>query len=169
MNHWRIEPLDRSHEREEFCCGKAPLDEFLRALVSQYEKRRLGRTYVAVLPTQKRVWGYYTLASGSFPFQNLPKGIAKKLPKHPVPVVHIGRLAVDQSIHGQGLGKELLKDAFQRCLALSDQLGVFAVEVLAIDAEARDFYLKYGFQSLPDNERHLFIPLKTIAESTGTS
>jgi GNAT superfamily N-acetyltransferase len=169
MKKWQIEPLDRSHEREEFCCGKAPLDEFLRALVSQYEKRRLGRTYVAVLPPQKRVWGYYTLASGSVPFQNLPKEIAKKLPKHPVPVVHLGRLAVDQSVHGQGLGKELLKDALQRCLALADQLGIFAVEVLAIDATARDFYTRYGFQPLPDHDLHLFLPLKTIAETTRTS
>src|SRR5437870_4109190 len=67
MSEWHIEPLDRSHQRGEFCCGKAPLDEFLRSLVSQYEKRKLGKTYVAVQPNEKKVCGYYTLASGSIP------------------------------------------------------------------------------------------------------
>ncbi len=87
MDEWLIEPLDSSHQRGEFSCGKGPLDNFLRALVSQYEKRKLGRTYVAVRLREKRVYGYYTLASGTVAFQNLPAVAAKKLPKHPVPVM----------------------------------------------------------------------------------
>jgi GNAT superfamily N-acetyltransferase len=162
MGEWQIEPLDRSHQRGDFCCGKAPLDDFLRSLVSQYDKRKLGRTYVAVLPSDKKVSGYYTLASGSIPFQNLPPPIAKKLPKHPVPVALLGRLAVDRAVQGRHLGEELLIDALRRCLELSDQLGIFAVEVMAIDPEAKHFYLRYGFVPLLDNDLHLFLPMKTI-------
>lgn len=162
MDDWRIERLDRSHQRDDFCCGKALLDQFLRTLVSQYEKRRLGRTYVAVRGSAKRVDGYYTLASGSVPFQNLPAEAGKKLPRHPVPVILLARLAVDQAAHGQGLGKLLLTDALQRCLDLSEHLGCHAVEVVAIDQQAEAFSQKYGFVSLSDQELHLYLPMATI-------
>lgn len=162
MTDWRIERLDRSHARGEFCCGKAPLDEFLHSLVSQYEKRNLGRTYVAVKESAKRVYGYYTLASSAVPFAHVPSKIARKLPRHPVPVALLARLAVDQAAQGQGLGAELLMDALRRCRELAAALGIFAVEVLAIDDEARRFYEKYGFAPLLDDERHLYLPMKTL-------
>jgi GNAT superfamily N-acetyltransferase len=167
MADWRIERLDRTHERGEFCCGKAPLDAFLRSLVSQYEKRNLGRTYVAVKEGEKRVYGYYTLASSAVPFAHVPTKIARKLPRHPVPVALLARLAVDQAAQGQGLGAELLIDALRRCRELAAALGIFAVEVLAIDDEARRFYEKYGFTSLVDDERHLYLPMKTLETALG--
>ncbi len=167
MADWRIEPLDRSHERGEFCCGKAPLDEFLRSLVSQYEKRNLGRTYVAVRDNEKKVYGYYTLASSAVQFVNVPPKIARKLPRHPIPVALLARLAVDRSAQGQGLGAELLMDALRRCLDLAKALGIFAIEVLAIDDEARRFYEKYGFTPLLDDERHLYLPMKTVESELG--
>jgi GNAT superfamily N-acetyltransferase len=163
MAKWLIERLDSIHDRGEFCCGKAPLDNFLRSLVGQYEKRHLGRTYVAVLPGEKRVQGYYTLASGSVSFQHLPAGAAKKLPKHPVPVILLARLAVDQAAQGQGLGELFVLDALKRCLDLSEKLGAHAIEVDALDATAKEFYLKYGFVSLQDNELHLYLPMGTVA------
>jgi GNAT superfamily N-acetyltransferase len=162
VGEWLIERLDRSHERGEFHCGQAQLDQFLHALVGQYEKRKLGRTYVAVRPAQKRVDGYYTLASGAITFQHLPAKVAKKLPRHPVPVALLARLAVDQSMQGRGLGKILLMDALKRCLDLSCQLGIHAVEVDAIDQPARAFYEKFGFVPLRDNALHLYLPIATI-------
>jgi GNAT superfamily N-acetyltransferase len=167
MADWRIERLDASYQREDFCCGKASLDEFVRTLVNQYEKRRLGRTFVAVRRGEKKVLGYYTLASGSVPFENLPPAVAKKLPKHPVPVALLGRLAVDQRAQRQGLGELLMVDALRRCLTLADELGIFAVEVAAADAEAKGFYLEYGFVPLVDDELHLYLPMKTIAAAFG--
>jgi GNAT superfamily N-acetyltransferase len=167
MAEWHFEPLDRSHQRGEFCCGKAPLDEFLRTRVSQYDKRKLGRTYVAVRSDDKRVLGYYTLASSAIPFENLPPSASKKLPRHPVPVVLLARLAVDQSVQGQGLGRDLLIDAFRRCLDLETRIGVHAVEVDAIDDQARQFYVKYGFMALLDNELHLFLPISKIEKAFG--
>ena len=164
MAEWHIKPLHASHERGEFSCGKPLLDDFLRLRVSQYEKRRLGRTYVALFPGAKTVAGYYTLAAGAIAVANLPPDVAKRLPKHPVPVILLGRLAVDHKASGQGLGKALLRDAMLRSLELSEQLGLFAVEVLAIDTDAREFYAKYGFVPLADNDLHLFLPIKTIEE-----
>ncbi len=165
MAEWRIERFTRSHDREGFTCGKPPLDEFLRRLVTQYEKRGLGRTYVAVLPGETRVCGYYTLASGKVAFQNLPKSLAKKLPKHPVPVVLIARLAVDRNSQRQGLGEALLINALERCLGLAQSIGVHAVEVDAIDAQAQAFYQKYGFVPMLDNDLHLYLPVDTIQDA----
>jgi len=167
MAEWLVERLDRSHVRDEFHSGKEPLDHFLHALVSQYEKRKLGRTYVAVLPGEKRVCGYYTLASGAVSFQHLPAKAAKKLPRHPVPVTLLGRLAVDQSVQGKGLGRFLLTDALKRCLDLSGRLGIHAVEVHAIDQGARAFYEKFGFVALQDSELHLYLPPATIEGAFG--
>jgi GNAT superfamily N-acetyltransferase len=162
MAEFRIEPLGPDHERAEFCCGRQPLDEFIRTLVSQYEKRNLGRTYVALRGDENRIWGYYTLASGAVSFQTVPKKVSRKLPKHPVPVALLGRLAVDQSAQGQSLGEMLLIDALRRCLNLSEQLGVYAVEVHALDVQAKSFYEKYGFVPLLDNDLHLYLPIATL-------
>lgn len=164
MDEWSIERLNRAHKRDDFCCGKEPLDKFLRLLVGQYERRQLGRTFVAVRPAEKRVHGYYTLASSSVSFQNIPEAIAKKLPRHPVPVVLLARLAVDQKVQGAGLGQLLLLDALQRCLNLSAELGIHAVEVQAVDAEAKRFYQSYGFVALEDDDLHLYLPIRTVED-----
>ena len=169
MYDWRIEQLSRSNDRSAFSCGKSPLDDFIRRFVTQYEKRNLGRTFVAVLEGENRIGGYYTLASSSVTFEHLPEESPRTLPKHPVPVVLIARLAVDTSVQGQKLGEKLLIDALSRCLDLAEQLGVHAVEVDAIDYQARSFYLKYGFVSLTDDPRHLFLPVATIRDALGGS
>jgi GNAT superfamily N-acetyltransferase len=162
MPGWQIEPLAKSHDRSSFYCGEPTLDKFIRELASQYERRDMGRTYVATLPPAQIVLGYYTLAAGAVAFENVPTQSGRKLPRHPIPVVHLGRLAVDQSARGEGLGKYLLLDALQRSLRLSERAGVFAVEVYALSEEARQFYLKYGFTSLSDDTQHLYLPIKTV-------
>jgi len=162
MAEWRIETLSQGHGRAAFSYGRPATDDFIRRLVSQYERRNLGRTYVAGRPGDATVRGYYTLASGAVAFEKLPAPAAKKLPRHPVPVVLLARLAVDQSVQGQALGEALLIDSLHRCLGLADALGIHAVEVHAIDQSARAFYEKYGFVPLLDSELHLFLPFATI-------
>ncbi len=152
MADWRIEPLSKDHDRASFACGKAALDDFLRTRVTQYEKRRLGKTYVAVPSDQKRVIGYYTLAAGSVAFVQMPPDASRKLPKHPVPVVLLARLAVDAAAQGKRVGEALLLDALQRSLEVSSHLGIHAVEVDAIDDDAASFYRKYGFAPLRDDD-----------------
>ncbi len=167
MADWTIEPFGKDHERSGFSCGRTSLDDFIRARVSQYEKRRLGKTFVAVPPGEKRVVGYYTLAAGAVAFEHLPEDASRKLPKHPVPVVLLARLAVDQSAQGKGLGEALLLDALQRALDLSTGLGVHAVEVDAIDDAAAAFYGKYGFVPLLDEPLSLYLPIATIERVLG--
>jgi GNAT superfamily N-acetyltransferase len=164
MADWQIERLQRSHERSGFSCGKPPLDDFIRKLVTQYEQRNLGRTYVAVRQVESQVLGFYTLASGAVPFQNLPDSATKKLPRHPVPVILLARLAVDHRAQVQGLGEALLLDALDRCSNLADSLGVHAVKVEAIDQQARTFYEKYGFVPQLDTGLHLFLSIATIRD-----
>jgi GNAT superfamily N-acetyltransferase len=162
VGDWRIERLDRRHVREGFDCGKPSLNDFLHVLVSQYEKRNLGRTYVVLREGDQRVLGYYTLASGAINAESLPAKQSKKLPRHALPVVLLARLAVDRSVHGKGLGGLLLRDALSRSLDLAERLGIHAVVVDALDAEAKAFYERFGFLPLTDDEMRLFLPLSTI-------
>lgn len=164
MDRWTIERLNGTHEREPFSCGKEPLDKFLKTLVSQYEKRRLGRTVVATNPGEKRVLGYYTIAANSFALSCLAESARKKLPRHPVPTIHLGRLAVDLTCHGRGLGKALLFHFLARAITLSEELGVFAVDVWAMDKDLLPFYEKYGFIPLQDAPLHLYLPMGTVAQ-----
>ena len=163
MADWIIEPFGPRHERAEFRCGRPTLDDFLRFRVGQYEKRRLGKTFVAVRRDAPRVFGYYTLAAGAVAFELLPAELARKLPRHPVPTVLLARLAVEVSAQGQRLGEALLLDALQRSLDLAAGLGVHAVEVEALDETAAAFYRKYGFAPLLDKPMRMFLPLATIA------
>ena len=167
MADWLIEPLAADHERSAFSCGRPPLDDFLRARVSQYEKRRLGRTFVAVPAGSRRVIGYYTLAAGAVAFEHLPPDASRKLPRHPVPLVLLARLAVDLSAQGRRLGEALLLDALDRSLTLSRHLGIRAVRVDALDEPAAPFYRKYGFRTLLDDDRHLDLPIATIENALG--
>ena len=98
-------------------------------------------------------------------FAHLPAKISKKMPKHPIPVILLARLAVDRTMQGKGLGRGLLMDALHRALEVSQSLGVYAVEVDALDQNAKSFYEKYGFAPLPDQELHLYLPMTTIEKT----
>lgn len=159
--NWTVEQLRSDHDRESFDCGKDLLNNFLKNLATQYRKKNLGQTYVAV-DRQKRVLGYFTISTSRVDFENVPDELRRQFPRIPVPVILVGRLAVDQQFQGQGLGKVLLVAALRLSARLANEVGVAAVQVDALDEEARDFYLKYGFTSLADDRRHLYLPIKTI-------
>lgn len=153
-----IEPLMASHSREWFDCGEESLNNFLKRFARQNDEKGLGRTYVAVKVGEPRIYGYYTISSGALSFETIPE----KLPRYPIPVVHLGRLAVDESAKGQRLGKALLADALKRAVSIADQLGIYAVEVYAMTENAREFYLKFGFAALQDDRLHLYLTVKKI-------
>ncbi len=167
MADWVIEPLNKLHHRATFSCGQSSLDDFLRDRVTQYEKRKLGKTFVVVMAGEKQVLGYYTLAAGAIAFQNLPPEVSRKLPKHPVPSILLARLAVDSSAKGKGLGAVLLFDALSRVADVATNLGVYAVEVDAIDESAASFYAKHGFIALADAPLHLFMPIAILEKLRG--
>ena len=164
---WKIEKLAKQHIREKFACGVDQLDEYLKQYARQNEKSGASQAFVAVasddvVAFDSIVLGYYTLSAGAVEFDDIPEELKKRLPRYPIPVAHIGRLAVDRSAQGRGLGEFLLLDALARVIRVSDQIGIVAVEVFATNVAAKRFYEKYGFVSLLDNEQHMYISLKAI-------
>lgn len=157
-----IELLGSGHDRGAFSCGNTLLDEFLRRFANQHADRDFTRTFVATQRGSPAVLGYYSLSAGSLDLELLPESVRRRLPRHPVPVAHLGRLAVDRTVHGQGWGAYLLFDALRRSLRISAEFGVFGVEVFAIDESARDFYRHFGFEALTDDPLHLYLAMKTI-------
>jgi GNAT superfamily N-acetyltransferase len=158
-----IEPLGRHHNREAFSCGIESLDVYLKRQATQDMKRRISRVFVASFPEDPaRIVGYYTLSSLSIDLSALPDQTTRKLPKPPLPAALIGRLAVDTSEQHQGIGKMLLSNAMKRTLAVSDDIGIYAMVVDAINEDAESFYMRYGFSRLTDTAHRLFLPLKYL-------
>ncbi len=151
--------LDTAHDRATFSSGAEPLDRYLREQVTQDIRRRVAACFVAL--ADGRIAGYYTLASASLLLADLPASTGKKLPRYPtVPAVRMGRLAVDESFKGKGLGGALLADALDR--AARSEIAAYALMVDAKDEAAAAFYRHHGFIALPDSPRTLFLPLATV-------
>ncbi len=161
-NAWSIERLGTSHDRTAFDCGNPVLDEWLRLRATQFEKRDLARTYVGTRTGSSMVLGYYAISNHRVVHEALPAGEAKGLPRLDVPVVLLGRLGVDRTVQGQGLGSLLLIDALRRAQHLAEHVGIRAVEVDAIDDAARQFYRRFGFAPLLDDPNHLFLSMQVI-------
>ena len=160
--------LNAGHDRSAFSCGEDSLDEFLKKYATQNAKTGIAKTFVATrppvptAPPATRVIGYYSISSGHVEFDVIPDDLTRRLPHYPIPIVHLGRLAVDESMQGQGLGEHLLLDAMRRIVAASEVVGIHAIEVKALHDRAKSFYLKYGFCELRDDDLRLFIPLSTV-------
>jgi len=163
---FQLAPLDAAHDRTTFNSGSKPLDRYLQEQVTQDVRRRVAACFVALADGQ-RIVGYYTLASASLLLADLPASTGKKLPRYPtVPAVRMGRLAVDQTIKGQGLGGALLADALDR--AARSEIAAYALMVDAKDEAASAFYRHHGFIALPDLPLTLFLPLATVLPSRKT-
>ncbi|MBW0000918.1 MAG: GNAT family N-acetyltransferase [Verrucomicrobia bacterium] len=154
-------PIGNFHVVESFDCGKEPLDVFLKKYASQNEVRFLSRTFV-IAGRDNRVVGYYTLAAAGVAHEEAPLELKKRLPKYPIPMILLARLAIDRNVQGQGLGAALLKDAFRKAAAVSEIVGARALLVHAKDEEAKAWYKKYGFVASPTDPLHLFLPMETI-------
>jgi GNAT superfamily N-acetyltransferase len=150
--------LSQEHDTTNFDCGHGELNTWL-AQQAPASEGQSARTYVVAV--DRRVVAYYCLAAGSVLREGMPSAKLRSGLPQPVPIVVIGRLAVDKGFKGRGFGKGLLKDAVLRCLQASDLVGVRAVVVHAIDDEAVNFYLKFGFRRSPTNERTLILPIET--------
>ena len=164
-DNWQIVRLQRAHRRDTFDCGSSELNEYIRKFARQNDQKGIGRVYVAVYPDEMIVRGYYTLSTSAVEHKTMPEAARKKLPRYPVPTALLGRLAVDESAKGLGLGRELLMDALHRILTASEEVGIHAVEVDAKNRGARAFYAKYGFEPLLDDERHMFISIKAVRKA----
>ena len=156
-----IERLGAHHDAAGFDSGETMLDTFLRKHALNNDRAGLGRTFVAIENGQSQVLGYFTVSTGSVTFDTIPDHSRKRLPRYPIPTVHIGRLAVDLKCQGVGLGEALLVDSLCKAATASKSVGVYAVDVMALHEKAKRFYLKYGFIEMLDQPLHLFLPIAT--------
>lgn len=150
--------LDPSHDTSVFDCNKPPLTDWLRFQAIKNEGKG-SRTYVVC--EGKRVIGYYAIAAGAVERDRAAPNISRNMPD-PIPVFVIGRLAVDRTYWGKGVGEGLLKDALKRALNASREIGARAVLVHAIDDDAAGFYLQYKFKPFPTDARTLYLPIAHI-------
>jgi GNAT superfamily N-acetyltransferase len=159
------EPLHPDHTTERFDCGRESLNLWLTRHASQAAAAGSARTYVIVDGHQSRVVGYHALTAAGLEREAATERVIKGMPRYPVPVVLLARLAVDLSVTSRGLGAWLLSDAMLRTLAAAQTIGVRALLVHAEDEHARGFYLRHGLQPSPSDPLHLMILLKDIAAS----
>jgi len=162
----RIEPLVRTHAVDDFDCGREPLNRFLIRHALQSQQADASRTYVAV--EADRVVGYFTLVFGEVARVAAPARIGRGLPRHPIPIMVLARLAVVVDRQGRGLGAGLLKDAILRTLQAADIAGLRAFVVHAKDEAARAFYERFDFLASPTDPLHLFLLMKDLRRIVGT-
>lgn len=155
-----IASLAPEHDRLDFDCGEPALNTFLQRLARQQSHRDFNRTYVAAYPGEARIHGFYAVSAAAINFENFPKTL--NLPRYPVPVARIGRLAVDQRSQGHGVGVALLQHAMSLAQSLLQQIGLYALFVEAKNETAAAFYARYGFQCLPDHPLSLFLTTDLI-------
>ena len=162
---YSIRPLDADARTADFKCGELALDEYLQRYATQDIKRGVARVFVASpLDQPQVVAGFYTLSAASVAADTLPEKWRKKLPRYPVPVALLGRLAVSQQFHGQGLGSILLVDACKRVAAASETLAVAAIVVDAKSPKAAAFYQHFGFIELPGQPGRWMLPRSHFAD-----
>jgi GNAT superfamily N-acetyltransferase len=157
------EPLAAKHDVSRFSNGVHPsLDQWLRER-AQSSEGLSARTYVACARDEPaRVVGYFSIAAAVEQRNALTSAKLRRGMPEQVPLLLIGRLAVDAQWRGRGLGSALLADVLRRCLAASEIAGVRGVVTHAIDEAAAEFYQRHGFVRSPLGERVMLMPIETI-------
>jgi GNAT superfamily N-acetyltransferase len=145
-----IRRLRASDDRSIFRSGDPDLDRFFQSYAGQNQFRRhVGVTYVAIEGDD--FLGYLTVAPGGIEIDDLPAALRRGLPRYPLPVLRLARLAVDSRARGRGLGEQLLRFALGLAITMAEDYGCVGV---AVDAKpgAEPFYARYGFQPIDVTE-----------------
>lgn len=158
------EKLNAAHRLESFNSGNTQLDTWLKHRALKNEAGGASRIYV--LCAEGTVIGYYCLANGAVAQTIASSRIRRNMP-NPIPVMIIGRLAVDSHWQGRGIGKALLRDAILRTLQAADIAGIRAIVVQAISQDAKQFYEQWGFVASPIEPMILMITVKDAKASLG--
>lgn len=155
------QPLASTHLLNDFECGEHALDDWdwLKRRAMSNQLSGASRTFV-VVDGNGRVWGYYAMAAGAISHQLAKSAIRRNMPD-PVPVMVLGRLAEDRRAQGIKLGAAMLQDAVKRALVVSQNTGVRALLVHALNDRAKQFYEHYGFQESPQHSLTLMLRLNS--------
>lgn len=167
---WREEPIGRHHDRKNFDCGSVALNKYLTRYARQNHESGGAKTFVAVSPAEPaRVVGFYSISPGAIEFARVPANLKRKLGRYDVPVFRLGRLAVERSVQGRGLGGDLLLATGERALAVAAEVGGVAVGIDAKDENAARWYQRFGALPLLDDPLKLILPLSVIADAIKTA
>ncbi len=164
-NALHIEKLQRTHEIETFDCGQTELNRFLIRHALQTQQMNSSQTYVGL--SDKTIIGFYTIVAGEVRHADAPVRVVKGMPRYPIPLLVLARLAVHNEWQGRGIGAGLLLDSLGRILQAADIVGLRALAVHAKDDSAAAFYRHFGFIPSPTDKRHLFLLIKDIRAAAG--
>ena len=150
--------LSIEHVLDEFDSGEPSLNVWLKKTALKNQATGASRCFVICVG--KKVIGYYSLSSGSLSRRSAPKSMQRNMPTN-LPIIIMGRLAIDKNYHNQGLGKALVRDGMLRVMNASTEIGIFAILIHALSEQAKRFYLSCGFIESPIDPMTLVMTLKT--------
>lgn len=159
LNVGAPEPLAAHHEVGPFTSGVDSLDQWLKRRALKNQATGASRSFVAC--SENRVLAYYALASSSVAVESAPGHFRRNMPD-PIPVVVLGRLAVDRSLHGQGIGRALVRDACLRVVQAADTIGIRGLLVHALSEQACTFYERLGFEASALDPMTLMVTLADL-------
>jgi GNAT superfamily N-acetyltransferase len=159
---WHEEPIDKRHDRAAFDCGDADLNTFLVRHARQSHEKGGAKTFLAINDEDNKILGFYSLSPASIAYERTPDLVKKGLARYEVPAFRLGRLAVDLSAQGQGLGGQLLLAAGRRCLRVAAEAGGVALLINTKNEGVSGWYAGYGAVPLQDAPLSLLLPFKTI-------
>ncbi|CAK0756984.1 GNAT family N-acetyltransferase [Gammaproteobacteria bacterium] len=160
MTNFRIEKLSCTHVLDAFDCGQKALNLFLMRFAFANQRANASQTYVGL--ADNVVIGFYTLVVSEVSYEDAHERLKKGLARHPIPIMLLARLAVDETWKGKHIGAGLLKNAMLRTIQAADIGGIRALAAHAKDDEAKAFYEHFGFISSPTDPLHLFILTKDL-------
>jgi GNAT superfamily N-acetyltransferase len=151
--------INAQHRVDSFDCGENSLNDWLKRRALKNQHSDASRCFVVCEDT--KVVGYYSLSAGGIAQETTPKAMRRNMPD-PMPVILLGRLAIDKQYHNQGIGQALLRDAMLRSVAHAEGMGIFAILVHALSDDAKQFYLSRGFVQSPIQPMTLLMTLATV-------
>jgi GNAT superfamily N-acetyltransferase len=163
---WKEVPIAKEHDRAAFDCGESNLNTYLQRYARQNHESGGAKCFLAMAtdaPT--RILGFYTLSPASVEYAGKPAIVKKGLARYDVPVFRFGRLAVDQSVQGRGLGGALLLRAGARCIRVANEVGGVALLIDAKNERVAQWYVSYGAVALLDAPLSLVLPLEIVADA----
>ncbi len=165
---WEEAPITKQHDRSAFDCGDADLNLYIQKFARQNHQSGGAKCFVAApAGTPARILGFYTLSPASLEYARTPLFAKKGLGRYDVPVFRLGRLAVDKTVQGRGLGGALLLRAADRCIRVAQDVGGVALLIDAKNDRAASWYESYGALRLDDAPMSLVLPLSVAAAALG--